>query len=282
METGLKNMTVRKNNNNNFQPLNRLSVQVSLNGLSFLIQNTETLEIIFFKDISFLGTYSPEEVLFEIKKAYETYPKLSENIENISILHENNLYALVPKSIFQEEAISEYLKFNTKVLPNDYITFDTLDVYDMVTVFVPFTNINNYFFEIYGAFDFYHTSTIFIQKILAEERKENLLKMHVHVFDCRFDVLVTQNKSVQLYNRFTYSTPEDFIYYILFIAEQLNMNPEVFPLYLYGKIKEGDALYTIAYTYIRNVFLPEIISSAKGMELLSKIDIQSHPLLFSN
>lgn len=275
-------MTVLKNNNNNFQPLNRLSVQVSLNGLSFLILNTETLEIIFFKDIPFLGTYSPEEVLFEIKKAYETYPELSENIENISILHENNLYALVPKSVFQEEAISEYVKFNTKVLPNDYFTYDTLDVYDMITVYVPFTNINNYFFERYGAFDFYHTTTLFIKKILAEERNEAVLKMHVQVFDHRFDVLVTQNKSVQLYNSFTCNTPEDFIYYILFIAEQLNMNPEVFPLYLYGKIKEEDALYTIAYTYIRNVFFPEIISSAKWKEHLPKTDIQTHPLLFSN
>ncbi|PKP25681.1 MAG: DUF3822 domain-containing protein [Bacteroidetes bacterium HGW-Bacteroidetes-2] len=275
-------MIALKNNNNNFQPLNRLSVQVSLNGLSFLILNSETLEIVFFKEIHFSGTYTPEEVLFEIKKAYKTHPELSVNIKNISILHENNLYALVPKSIFQEEAISDYLKFNTKVLPNDYFTFDTLDIYDIITVYVPFTNINNYFFERYGAFDFYHTTTLFIQKILAEEKNEAILKMHIQVFEQRHDILVTKNKSVQLYNSFTFSSPEDFMYYVLFVAEQLKMNPETFALNLYGKIKEGDALYNIAYTYIRNIYFPEIITPIKWNELHPKTSIQTHYLLFPN
>jgi hypothetical protein len=61
-----------------------------------------------------------------------------------------------------------------------------------------------------------------------------------------------------LFNTFDYKSPEDFIYYILFAAEQLQLNPEYFQLELLGKIAENDALYNIAYQYIRNVTLLDV------------------------
>ena len=60
-----------------------------------------------------------------------------------------------------------------------------------------------------------------------------------------------------LYNSFEYSSKEDFIYYILFAAEQLELNPEKFELQLLGHISKDDPLFKIAYKYIRNVSLLE-------------------------
>ena len=44
-----------------------------------------------------------------------------------------------------------------------------------------------------------------------------------------------------------------FIYYILFTAEQLNLNPETLNLVFIGDITEDDEIYNIAYKYIRNI-----------------------------
>ncbi len=268
------------NNNNNTSTIHRLSVQVSLNGLSFLILDMESSRVIFFREISFSGTYSPDEVLFEIKKIYEEAEELKISMQQVTILHENDLHTLVPKSVFQEEALPDYLKYNAKLLPTDYISFDTLEKQDLINVYVPFTNLNNYFFDLYGTFDFFHTSTIFIEKIIAGERNEDFSKMYVQVFENRFDILVTKHKKVQLYNSFTYATAEDFIYYILFVAEQLQLNPEEFPLYLYGRIQKGDALYTIAFTYIRNIEVAEADPKFIWNEAIPKTHVQTHHLLF--
>jgi hypothetical protein len=43
-----------------------------------------------------------------------------------------------------------------------------------------------------------------------------------------FEIIVIQNQQLLLFNSFEYLTPEDFIYYVLFTAEQLNINPENF------------------------------------------------------
>ena len=82
--------------------------------------------------------------------------------------------------------------------------------------------------------------------------------MFVHASEAHFEIVVVQNQKLLLYNSFEYKTQEDFIYYILFTAEQLQLNPENFSLKLLGKIDENDTFYSICYKYIRNVSLLNI------------------------
>jgi hypothetical protein len=78
------------------------------------------------------------------------------------------------------------------------------------------------------------------------------------VSDTHFEIVVIQNQKLQLYNTFEYKTTEDFIYYIVFTAEQLHLNPESFKLELLGKILEDDSLYKIAFKYVRNTNLFDV------------------------
>ena len=78
--------------------------------------------------------------------------------------------------------------------------------------------------------------------------------MFVHIQKEHFEIVVVKNRKLILYNTFTYTTKEDFIYYILFTAEQLALDPDTFPLYLLGDIDKENAFYDILYTYVRNVF----------------------------
>ena len=55
------------------------------------------------------------------------------------------------------------------------------------------------------------------------------------------------------YNIFEYETKEDFIYYILFTLEQLELSPEETNISIMGAINEQSELYEILYTYIRNI-----------------------------
>ena len=48
--------------------------------------------------------------------------------------------------------------------------------------------------------------------------------MYVNVSYTNLEIVVFKNKKLELYNIFCFSTKEDFIYYILFVAEQLKLN----------------------------------------------------------
>ena len=77
--------------------------------------------------------------------------------------------------------------------------------------------------------------------------------MHVHRNDQQhFEIIVTHGSKFLMYNYYEGTTEEDFIYYILFTAEQLELNPETFKLSIFGNINKNDSFYKIAYKYVRN------------------------------
>ncbi len=234
----------------------RLSVQVSLNGLSFLVTNPESNHTEFFLEKSLDHSTTPEELLMDIETVMFKNDILNANFSEVSIMYSTPVYSLVPASLFDETKASEYLKFNSKILANDYMAHDVLENLDIVVVYVPFMNINNFFFEKYGSFNYYHSITVLL-KIILEKEKYSLPKMYLHFQKNSFDCIVLKNGELQLCNTYNFKTPEDFIYYTLFCMEQLNLNPENLPVILCGDIEKEDENYKIAYTYIRNIEFAE-------------------------
>lgn len=233
----------------------KLAVQVSLNGLSFATFNTLTGKPLAVKTISMgkVNVTSKIEDLFA--EAFQNNPELKNGYDEIVIIHSNNLSTFVPAALFDEEYLGSYLQFNTKVFETDFFAFDELPNYEMNNVYIPYVNMNNYFIDQFGTFDYKHANSILVQKLLELSKNNEERKMFVHVSDSHFEIIILQNQKLQLFNTFEYQTPEDFIYYILFTAEQLHLNPENFKLELLGKISEGDELFNIAYKYVRNVSL---------------------------
>ena len=157
----------------------------------------------------------------------------------------------MPETLFDETNIADYLKFNNKILPSDFISYDQLSN-GTVNVYVPLVNINNYIYDTFGAFTYKHYSTLFIEHLI--NLKAGLdSNMFVDVDENQFEIAVLKEQKLIFYNTFSYSTKEDFIYYILFTAEQLQMNPETFPLVFSGLIDEDSELYEIAYKYVRHI-----------------------------
>lgn len=188
----------------------------------------------------------------EIAQMISANEVLNSSFTNTAIVYSTPVYSLVPVQLFDETKASEYLKFNAKILPNDYVAHDVLDSQELVVAYVPFMNINNYFFEKYGSFNYYHSITV-VLKAIFEKEKYSLPKMHLHFQGNHFDCVILKNGELQLCNTFMYNTPEDFIYYTLFCMEQLKLDPETLPVFLYGNIDLEDEIYKIAYKYIRHI-----------------------------
>ncbi len=240
-----------------------------MTGLSFLIADSTEKEAVFFTEKDFGGTRTPEEVLIEIQQFFDTTEALQYHFEDVSVIFANNIYTLVPTSLFDESKLSEYLKFNSKMLTNDFISHDTIENHDLVVVYVPFVNVTNYFFDRFGIFQYFHSASILLKSILDSEKHSIVPKAYIHVLGETFDCIIIRDGVLQLCNSYQYRTPEDFIYYLLFCFEQLNLNPDTIQLYLCGMIAEDDDNYKIIYKYIRNVNFTDKLQ-------LSDININSY------
>ena len=232
-----------------------LSIQISLNGLSFCILENDTQTISFLKRITLSKKQNPFELLEQLKGIFISEKALHADFNKVTLIHVNELATLVPETLFNENCLSDYLKFNAKILKSDFIAFDSIKSNNSVNVYVPYVNINNYIYEKFGAFNYKHFSTVLIENLLLEEKNNTNAKMFVHVETTHFEIIVVQQGQLVLYNSFEFKTKEDFIYYILFTAEQLNLTPDTLQLVLLGLINANDTLYNIAYKYIRHVHI---------------------------
>lgn len=260
VETGQRFMTPKKKNNTSNHTNQSLSVHVSLTGLSFLITSEASSEALHFSEIHFITPATPEELLLEIEKAFTKTVELQANFDKVNVVYATDLYTLVPNSLFDENKASEYLKFNAKILANDFIASDRVKNHQMVVVYVPFVNINNFFFDRFGSFNYYHAVTILLEKILHIEKHGMNPKMYINVNKEHVDCMIVDGSSLQLCNTYDFKTAEDFIYYILFAFEQLKLNPETTKTIVMGDISFEDDTYAMLYTYIRHISLFEDIT----------------------
>jgi hypothetical protein len=243
--TNIKNITTNQ----------ELSIQVSLSGLSFCILQRDSNTISYIKHVVFDKKLNPFEALDQLKHVFNTDDALLHTFKKVQVIHTNELSTLVPKPLFNEDNLADYLKFNSKILKSDFIAYDAISINDSVNVYVPYININNFIYDMYGSFTFKHSSTILIEAVLTIEKHSEATKVYVNINADHFEIIVTKKGELLLYNTFEYTTKEDFIYYLLFTAEQLDLNPETFNLIFIGDIDSKDDLYIMAYKYVRFVLL---------------------------
>lgn len=245
------------NNNQPHTILKKLSIQVCLDGLSFCTQNIASKEVISYQKIPFKQQVDPASLLGEVSTIFKIHPELQESYKKVEVIYSNHLFTLVPKAVFDPEKLTDYLKFNTKILATDFVAYDLIETQDMVTVYIPYTNVNNFFFDTFGAFDYYHGMSLFIKHLLEKEPHDESPKVHIHLHKNSFDLVATQKKKLLLANAFEFHSKEDFLYYTLFTLEQLELNPEKVLVILSGQVQKEDPLYEMAYKYIRHLNIKE-------------------------
>ena len=233
---------------------NHLSIQLRLDGFSFCIYNKIHAELGAFAAFEFeQSSLTPFQHLALIEQLFKQEELLQLKYQSVSVAHFNNLVTQVPKPFFNKNNLSDYLQYTIKVLENDFVAYDTLKNSEIVNVYIPFVNINNFLIDQYGSFVYKHSATILIENLLSTFKNTAEATCFVNVTHTNFEIVVLQNSKLLLYNCFPFNTKEDFIYYILFTAEQLNLNPETFKLVLLGAIEKESELYTITFQYIRNI-----------------------------
>ena len=208
--------------------------------------------------MNFKTQLTPYLMLKELKEKLSTQGEVGSNFSEVMVIHKNNMFSLVPKPLFNKEELPNYLKFNAKIMANDLIAYDEIPNQEIINVYIPYTNVNNYIFELFGEFEFKHSGTVLINTLLKQSRTSSEPICYVQVSEREMEMMVMSDKKLVFYNQFEYGNKEDFLYYLLFSLEQLQMDLEKVNLKLFGSIEEGDAIYQLCYQYIKNVsvFVP--------------------------
>ena len=251
METGQK--TIQKKTRIEKTSNIKLSIHISLNGLSFCIIDLISKEIDFLRTYSLSKNSTPKKLLKTLKKGFKENDELRNSFSSVKIIHYNNLSTVVPEPLFDKKNALSYLKFNSKILQNDYVAYDRIFNNECVNVFIPYVNINNYIFKMFDSFVYNHYSSIILEKVKLNEKNTTTPSLYLNININHMEITYFVKNKLVFYNRFDFNTKEDVMYYLLFTIDQLKLNPEEIPVVITGNISEDDDNYKIIYKYIRNV-----------------------------
>ena len=93
----------------------KLSIQVSLTGLTFCVFDTLNHSIFTVKEVYFDTFHKATKIEELFADAFRDNPELKDSYDEILVIHNNNLSTFVPEPLFDENFLGSYLQYNTKV-----------------------------------------------------------------------------------------------------------------------------------------------------------------------
>ncbi len=180
---------------------------------------------------------------------------------------------LVPNAFFDEHSSEDLFKANHSIEPGDKICFDNLRMVQAKNIFAVPQALYDFFNSYYSNIIIQHAATPFIEGILAQHKNVDDTIATINVQQSFFELAVTKGKNLLFYNQFKFQTAEDFIYYVLFVFEQLKLNPETQEVYIAGMVEKSSALLAMTQKYIRHVnfvLRPEFCDYSYGFDEVPK------------
>ncbi|MBN8702842.1 MAG: DUF3822 family protein [Bacteroidetes bacterium] len=188
-----------------------------------------------------------------LAKSYKSY--------SLACVHPKS--TLVPAALFDATNKLNYFSINHQPEPNDEISNEKLRYLDCQNIYTIDSEIKKIFLKKFVGIRFIHHSSSLIDGVLFKYKNATTSKFIVQVQSGQLDILVIQNKNLVFYNCFIYKSQEDFIYYILFVFDQLKLNPEEQEVELLGEINRKSNLYDLLFKYIRFIKFGTRIDSFK-------------------
>jgi hypothetical protein len=146
-----------------------------------------------------------------------------------------------------------YLNFNASVDGDHLVITDEIKSLNAKNIFALPLSLKTKLDAIYHNVSYHHVSSTLIDSLLMENKNKTTKKLFIHVQASYFNAVLIEGKNLLFYNTFNHHSTEDFIYYLLFVCEQLHLNPENVEVILIGEIEKASTIYSVTQKYIRNV-----------------------------
>jgi len=181
---------------------------------------------------------------------------LKKSFRKIFIAVEHPKSTLVPKTLFEDEEKAVWLTFNHPVAEYELCRKDELPSAAALMLYAVPENILSVLTTAFPEATIFNASGQLISTLLSATRetaRDGVL--YTHVKGAWVELVYLEEGRLKYFNNFSYQTREDLAYYVIFVIEQLGLNPDTTVLVLLGDIERESDHFELLYRYIRNIRL---------------------------
>lgn len=249
-----KALTKAENDYSDFNKNYILSIQISLDGFSFSIIDEERNKILSLETYAIQEIDDYELLAKDLAELLDSLDMLKRRFNRVNVLFEGTKATLIPFPLFNENQLESYLRFNHKLMMDEEVLFDKLNTLQAYNIFAIPSCIKDLIKEKFINYKISHFSSSLIEGLLVKYKNQDIHNQaFVNIRSDYFDVLIIEDSTLVFFNSFRYKTVEDLAYFLIYVLEQQNLNPENVNLIMLGEINKGSKYYEILYKYIRNI-----------------------------
>lgn len=232
--------------NKNIDSTNQvLSIRIGERHFGFAITSENASEL--YKLSWYTNTVIEEEALKEI---YGKHPELRLSYHNIFVCYDYPQSVMIPLSQYKQDEAKLMLQTMFGISGKDAVVNEPVPGWQMHNVYAVPKEVYDWTYQQFPTSNYWHTYTIGIKNIVLTDF-EGSIEADFRSDD--FSFVVTRGNKLLLTQTFPYSTPADFIYYLLDTCRQFSLSQETVRIYLSGLIDKDSSLYEELRQYFLHV-----------------------------
>lgn len=201
------------------------------------------------EDIEIISTEANTPLRFS--SLLQKSPWLQSRPFSVSFSHCDLRSTLVPLELFEPSQKEKYLSLNCEISPADTTWHYTIHSIQSEIIFSIDTQLKRDFEKTFPSIVFRHSSSLMIDYIQSFINAKSTF--YIQFYPGLMQLAVMENRRLLFFNSYTRKTPEDTIYYTLFVAEQLKLQPKDVRITLMGEVMPNDDTHQMLNRYFGDV-----------------------------
>ncbi len=249
-----------------------LHLLITAGQLVYLLLEKSSGKVVLLQPVLFTGTLNREEWVKAIDAILENNSFLNNEFAEKKMCVFSPVFTIVPSGFSNPDVNRTLLAFNTVLRPGDEVMSEEVQGAGMSLIYAMPANLLQRLGTSFTGIHVQHALTGLLRFLLKQnDTRPNHLNLYIQ--SNSFQVIYIKDRVVWFCNSFAYSSPEDFMYHLLFACKQLHLEPEKLTLTLMGEILKESILFQLMLKYIRQI---EFTKPYSGVQFGEDYSIPGH------
>lgn len=227
-----------------------LSILLGMDSFVYMVNDGQQ-RVLALKDFSFEAPADPVQNLVDqliLLTGEDKYLRLPHR--NIRIGLSNHKTAILPDRLYNEAENKVYLKELTKVTPDQEVKSDRLAALDAHSVYAVDHSLIDVLRRYFPGARVFNLSTALLLGFHKYAVMNPAYQAYVHVRPGELFICLFKGGDLQFANSFSYQSARDFLYFIMLVYEQFELQAEETPLFISGRLVKDSEIYKLLHRYV--------------------------------
>ncbi len=191
------------------------------------------------------GTDSTDDAVNALESWINDNPWLKSSFRQVQLVVVNQKVTLVPYTLYNPQEKEHYLSFNVDLEAEDQVLSDSVQSLKVECIFAIEGKMHYRLTRMFAQPEFHHVASVSLQhcpQVDTQGSGEGFC-FCLHFSGNIFFIHLVKGSELIFHNSFTFSNPEEFIYYIYTIAEKVAVHVTETRFLLSGDITEQSSIY---------------------------------------